>query len=89
MMLPADMAFLKDPEFKKWVEIYAADEPRFFRDFAKAYKKLIELGLPPSEGCEEYTFQIYDGASIDAVTNETQPEVTGKVEIKVDNESKQ
>lgn len=26
MMLPTDMALVSDPEFKKWVEIYAADK---------------------------------------------------------------
>jgi len=45
MMLPADMAFLEDAEFKKYVEKYAKDEDAFFADFAKAWKKLIELGV--------------------------------------------
>eukprot|EP01090_Pellita_catalonica_P011374 TRINITY_DN2299_c0_g1_i2.p1 TRINITY_DN2299_c0_g1~~TRINITY_DN2299_c0_g1_i2.p1 ORF type:complete len:370 (-),score=63.72 TRINITY_DN2299_c0_g1_i2:52-1128(-) len=45
MMLPADMSFLNDPEFKKIVEEYANDEERFFKDFAVAWKKLIELGV--------------------------------------------
>lgn len=46
MMLPSDIFLLSDPEFKKWVEIYAKDEKRFFTDFAKAFSKLIELGVP-------------------------------------------
>jgi len=46
MMLPADMALLADPEFKKWVDIYAKDRDRFFADFAKAFGKLLELGVP-------------------------------------------
>jgi len=46
MMLPADMAFLYDPEFRKWVEIYARDEKRFLADFAAAFQKLQELGVP-------------------------------------------
>jgi cytochrome c peroxidase len=46
MMLPSDMVLLKDPEFKKWVEIYAKDEDKFFKDFTKAFVKLIELGVP-------------------------------------------
>lgn len=46
MMLPSDMWLIADPDFKKWVEVYAKDEDRFFRDFAKAFTKLIELGVP-------------------------------------------
>jgi cytochrome c peroxidase len=46
MMLPSDMALLADPEFKKWVELYAKNEDRFFKDFAKAFSKLLELGVP-------------------------------------------
>lgn len=46
MMLPADMAFLEDPAFKKYVEIYAKDETKFFNDFSKAFSKLLELGVP-------------------------------------------
>lgn len=46
MMLPSDIALIADPAFKKWVEIYAKDEDRFFRDFAKAFAKLLELGVP-------------------------------------------
>lgn len=46
MMLPSDVALVADPAFKKWVEIYAKDEDRFFRDYAKAFSKLLELGVP-------------------------------------------
>jgi len=45
-MLPADMAVATDPEFRKYAEIYAKDEARFFKDFAAAYSKLLELGVP-------------------------------------------
>ncbi|KDO32168.1 hypothetical protein SPRG_03384 [Saprolegnia parasitica CBS 223.65] len=45
MMLPSDMAFLWDPEFKKYVELYAKDEDVFFADFAKAFQKLTENGV--------------------------------------------
>jgi len=45
MMTPADLAFIQDPEFKKWVEKYAADEALWHADFAKAWKKLIENGV--------------------------------------------
>lgn len=46
MMLPSDIVLIADPSFKKWVEIYAKDENRFFKDFAKAFAKLLELGCP-------------------------------------------
>ncbi|ANB15643.1 Ccp1p [Sugiyamaella lignohabitans] len=45
MMLPADFSLILDPEFKKWVEIYAEDKDRFYADFAKAFGKLLELGV--------------------------------------------
>lgn len=46
MMLPADMALVWDPKFRVWVEKYAADQDLFHRDFAKAYGKLLDLGVP-------------------------------------------
>lgn len=46
MMLPADIALIEDPKFKAWVEKYAKDEDLFFRDFAKAFGKLLALGVP-------------------------------------------
>jgi len=57
MMLPSDMVFSKDKEFKKWVETYAKDEKKFFSDFSCAYKKLLELGVPFPEGTPEYKFK--------------------------------
>merc|ERR1712146_514820 len=45
MMLPADMALLSDPDTKKYVELYAHDEAVFFKDFAAAFSKLMELGV--------------------------------------------
>ncbi|CEM27536.1 unnamed protein product [Vitrella brassicaformis CCMP3155] len=45
MMLPSDIALIQDKEFKRWVEVYAKDEDRFFKDFARAFKKLTELGV--------------------------------------------
>lgn len=46
MMLPADMAFLLDPAFQKIVKEYAQNESVFFDDYAKAFSKLMELGVP-------------------------------------------
>jgi cytochrome c peroxidase len=45
MMLPSDIAMIQDPEFKKYVEMYAKDQELFFKDFAKAFSKLLELGV--------------------------------------------
>jgi len=44
MMLPADVALIQDPGFRKYVEIYAKDEQTFFNDFSAAFSKLMELG---------------------------------------------
>lgn len=49
MMLPADMALIWDPEFKKWVELYAKDEERFFKDFSAAFSRLVNFGLEKEE----------------------------------------
>jgi len=45
MMLPADLALVQDPSFKKYVELYAKDGERFKKDFAAAFGKLLELGV--------------------------------------------
>ncbi len=46
MMLPTDMALVEDPEFKKWVVAFKDDEDLFFKEFASAFSKLMELGCP-------------------------------------------
>ncbi|KAI8803013.1 heme peroxidase [Cladochytrium replicatum] len=45
MMLPTDIALIEDPKFKVIVEEYAADKEAFFKDFALAFGKLLELGV--------------------------------------------
>lgn len=45
MMLPSDLWLLEDASFKQFVVQYARDENAFFRDFASAYSKLLELGV--------------------------------------------
>jgi len=45
MMLPTDLEFRDDPEFKKTSLKYKEDQKLFHEDFAKAYKKLTELGF--------------------------------------------
>ncbi|KAF9404002.1 heme peroxidase [Podila epigama] len=57
MMLPADMAMAKDKEFRKWVEIYAKDEQKFFADFALVAQKLFELGVKFPENTKVYEFK--------------------------------
>ncbi|MCJ1353637.1 MAG: heme peroxidase [Icmadophila ericetorum] len=46
MMLPTDMALVKDKEFKKHVERYAKDHEVFFSEFKDVIVKLLELGVP-------------------------------------------
>lgn len=41
----SDMALLHDSAFKKVVELYAKNEEAFFKDFASAFAKLLELGV--------------------------------------------
>uniref|UniRef100_A0AAV1V343 Cytochrome c peroxidase, mitochondrial n=1 Tax=Peronospora matthiolae TaxID=2874970 RepID=A0AAV1V343_9STRA len=55
MMLPSDLALVQDPEFKKYVEIYAKDEDLWFRDFSKAFVKLTENGVnfPETSGWQK------------------------------------
>ena len=48
MMLPTDLELIKDPSFRRYTELYAADQDVFFRDFAQAYAKLLALGCPAS-----------------------------------------
>ena len=44
MMLPSDLVLIEDENFKKYVDIYAKDQKKFFADFAAAFQKLEELG---------------------------------------------
>ncbi|KAI8890917.1 class II peroxidase [Backusella circina FSU 941] len=46
MMLPAEISMYNDKEFKKYFDLYAKDQDKFFEDFAKAVTKLFELGVP-------------------------------------------
>jgi len=45
MMLPSDMVLIQDPAFKKVVELYSKNEDAFFKDFASAFSRLLELGV--------------------------------------------
>jgi cytochrome c peroxidase len=44
MMLPSDIVLIEDPQFKKYVQVYATDQKQFFNNFAKDFQKLEELG---------------------------------------------
>uniref|UniRef100_A0A1J3J174 L-ascorbate peroxidase n=1 Tax=Noccaea caerulescens TaxID=107243 RepID=A0A1J3J174_NOCCA len=48
LKLPTDKTLLEDPEFRRYVELYAKDEDAFFRDYAESHKKLSELGFNPN-----------------------------------------
>ncbi|CAE7637849.1 APX8 [Symbiodinium sp. CCMP2592] len=52
LWFPTDEALHTDPEFKKYFELYAKDQDAFFKDYAKAHKKLSELGskFEPAQG---------------------------------------
>ena len=39
-------ALLTDKHLRKHTEAYAKDDELFFADFAKAFAKLLELGVP-------------------------------------------
>ncbi|KAF2085928.1 class II peroxidase [Saccharata proteae CBS 121410] len=58
MMLPTDMSLIKDKSFKQWVETYAKDGERFFKDFSDVVMRLFELGVPFQSGEEaRWTFK--------------------------------
>ena len=44
-MLPTDLEIRDDPEFRKWADLYVNNQMLLFEDFAKAFKKLTELGF--------------------------------------------
>lgn len=46
MMLPTDMALIKDNAFRPIVQRYADDNDAFFKDFSDVLTKLFELGVP-------------------------------------------
>lgn len=56
MMLPTDMALIKDKEFKKHVDRYAKDSDVFFKEFSDVFVKLLELGVP-FQTEERYVFK--------------------------------
>eukprot|EP00815_Leptocylindrus_aporus_P011840 CAMPEP_0116057352 /NCGR_PEP_ID=MMETSP0322-20121206/4554_1 /TAXON_ID=163516 /ORGANISM="Leptocylindrus danicus var. apora, Strain B651" /LENGTH=325 /DNA_ID=CAMNT_0003541335 /DNA_START=1260 /DNA_END=2237 /DNA_ORIENTATION=+ len=59
MMLPSDIALIRDPSFRKYVEMYAKDEDLFFKDFAQAFSKLLSLGVPLSTAAGKPWYQFW------------------------------
>ena len=57
MMLPTDMELVKDKAFKQWTDQYAKDEEAWRADFAKAFQKLEELGVPFKAGTQPITLK--------------------------------
>lgn len=57
MMLPIEITMLEDKDMKPYFELYANDVSVFFQDFADAFKKLIELGVPFTGDEKEYVFE--------------------------------
>lgn len=41
MMLPTDIALVRDPGFRPYVELYAKSQDAWFRDFAAAVRLLV------------------------------------------------
>lgn len=69
MMLPTDFAFMDDPQFRQYVELYAKDEDAFFKDFSTAFQKLTELGVPFPEGSSFSIRGLLDAAGLGGFLN--------------------
>lgn len=60
LKLPTDKSLVEDNVFRRYVELYAQDEQKFFEDYAESHKKLSELGFsPPSSSCSWTTNSKY------------------------------
>jgi len=60
MMLPSDMALIKDKELRRHVEVYARDSERFMKDFSSVIMRLFELGVPFQGGEERMAFKVLE-----------------------------
>ncbi|CCH45027.1 Catalase-peroxidase [Wickerhamomyces ciferrii] len=60
MMLPTDYALIQDESYLKWVKIYAYDQERYFKDFAKDFQKLLELGIEFPKETKTFYFKTLD-----------------------------
>ncbi|CCG82859.1 Cytochrome c peroxidase,mitochondrial [Taphrina deformans PYCC 5710] len=59
MMLPTDMALIKDKKLKPHVEAYAKDSNLFMNDFSKVFVKLLELGVPFAEDAKPIELKVH------------------------------
>ena len=50
MMLPSDVALTWDKTFRAYVILYSKDEEQFFKDFSRAFGKLLALGTKQNAG---------------------------------------
>ena len=50
MMLPSDIALVWDKTFRAYVILYSKDEEQFFKDFSRAFGKLLALGTKQNGG---------------------------------------
>ncbi|KAI8333536.1 heme peroxidase [Chlamydoabsidia padenii] len=57
MMLPVEITMYNDKEFRKYFDLYAKDQDKFFADFTKAFTKLVELGVPFKGDEKVYRFE--------------------------------
>ena len=60
MMLPTDIALKEESYFVKYVKMYAEDQDLFFKDFSKAYSKLMELGVTFPKDQKQWEFETLD-----------------------------
>ncbi|RCK57271.1 Cytochrome c peroxidase, mitochondrial [Candida viswanathii] len=60
MMLPTDMSLKEEPYFLKYVKMYAKDQDLFFKDFSKAFAKLLSNGVQYPSGSKPFTFKTLD-----------------------------
>lgn len=44
LFVPTDVVLVVNGRFRPWVEAYARDEELFFREFASAYQRLVNIG---------------------------------------------
>mmetsp|Transcript_2084 Transcript_2084/g.2900 ORF Transcript_2084/g.2900 Transcript_2084/m.2900 type:complete len:116 (+) Transcript_2084:192-539(+) len=44
--LPTDVVLVVDADFQKQVRRFAEDEALFFKSFARAYSRMVSLGVP-------------------------------------------
>ncbi|CAI4595851.1 AMM_1a_G0033960.mRNA.1.CDS.1 [Saccharomyces cerevisiae] len=58
MMLPTDYSLIQDPKYLSIVKEYANDQDKFFKDFSKAFEKLLENGITfPKDAPSPFIFK--------------------------------